>query len=343
MNRPARLFALLLPALLSGPAGAQEEQAPPQPASLFAFETLPAPELWFEVRARASTDERIAADDPLRDAIGAVRAVTSLLAAPEAWLPLDTRGATAEPGLWLEAFDGRLGIAKQFLAEGVERRELKEAVLVLGASLDSAAAQWLEEEWPRRLERATEGRARLEAALNPEVQQAAWARITRLTTMRRPPEAVRVHLVTAPVPPESTLLMLDGRAVGVVSLHERSLAAQAEAVLHELLHDCEARPAYPPNLYLRIRRHLEQSKIGDAELVLHVSHTLHGLTAAEVVRLVLDPEHVDLGVNEGSYARVPGVHAVLAPLWRRYSAGELGAGDFKRALGEGLAELIAER
>ncbi len=331
------LLALPLTLLLS--TSPQTPEAPPPPPYFTLGEPSPVVELWCELRYQAET----AGPSPtgaLAEAVLTAREVDSLLSRPEMWSLVDGAAITAEPGTWLGV---ELVLPKHMIAEGHKRKELRAALDNLFAALDSLWADWNRNEWPARKPVLEERRLELQALLTPEATEKIWGRIQRWLTLTRPPEPFVVHLVTRSAPPGGVTVYSKHRATSLVSVSGRDPSLLCEVVVHELLHALETTPGNPPPVTKEVLAALTKARVKDAKARYRWMHTLYFLAAAELVRQVIDPEHVDYGISQGYYDEAPTVLAGILPIWNKYIDGELPRRDFVRGIAKAaLAAQAAE-
>lgn len=297
-----------LPLLLSLAAGVQE------PAPAFEIRLEPRVELWCEVRHRAAGEGPVPEDD-LAPAVRAARAVDACLRSRLVWSVLDAAALRVEGSDW----PGEpVPVPERFVAEGRTEEELRARIEELYAALAPLAEEWSEREWPAREEELRAAAKRLEKTLDAEVLDDAHALLDRWLELPPPASPVPVFLVTRAGPPGGVTVRHPDGPRCIVAVEGRAESHLVEVVLHELVHAWDVLPSEEPGLLPSLNRALARAGVRDPRRRRDWSHTLHFLAAAEAVRAVIAPEHVDHGERAGVYERLGIVHAELAPLWRAY-------------------------
>ncbi len=310
--------------LLCALALPQDPVVPP----MVKLDTSPGAELWYEVRSQAMAEGAIV-EGPLAGAAEAARAVNAAIADPGFWGRLDGLAIGAEPGEWLAT---EVPFAGKQIAQGHTRKELRAALDTLLAGMDSAAPEWIEKEWPARKAKLVERQAELTKILDVDTRNEAWMRMDRWLQVTPPEAEVLVTLVTrAPGLAAETWYDADG-TMSVVAVEGRSTSTLLEAVLHEYLHALTATPHMLPSLFKVALQALAEKNIWGYENRDAWVHPLYYLAAAEVVRDVHDPKHVDQGLTEGYYDEIKVQYSYLEPMWRDYVNGMVSPNAFCRML-----------
>ena len=238
-----------------------------------------------------------------------------------------------------EALSAHVKLPKFMIGEGSTRREVRGAIDTLLAEYDSAAAPWLEAEWPAReaalKERVTEQNERMTEA----AREGICARIDRWLLLPRPERPIDVFLVTR-CPGRGTVSVMVGDLPHcIAACTDRPGLALTETWLHEVLHGLETIPTFPVPVFGEISSGLIGEGIRNENFRRRWSHVIYGLATAQLVRDVLDDEHVDTGLSEGWYEEeAAGAYAALQPLWQQLVGEEFPRGIFVRKVAKVVAE-----
>lgn len=314
------------------------------PAPLFEVSLTPGSELWSEVRYLASLDpeengEAVPVEPAMAEAVAAARRVGLMLAGEPAWTVLDGQANAVGAGEWLSM---KLKLPGRLLGEGTKRKELRSELELLFASLDSAAAPWIEQHWPARQAALLQAATDLQELFNHEAQTAVLLRLKRWVAAPLPPEPVSVRLVTRSVAPGEVTVLVDSLALSLVSVTGRSTLELCDVVLHEAIHALETRPIHPPTLFNRATAWLIQEGVRKPSVQGKYVHTFYYLAAAEAIRGVIDPNHVDHGITGGYYGRATNAYGVIKPLWDEYVAGNIRRGEMLETVAKKAAALMGK-
>ena len=325
------LIALLLTALLPAQEPVQVQAQVP----LYHLQVSAKHELWCEILYQAELEGEVA-EGPLAGAVRAAREVDRVLAAPEHWMNIHGPVLEVELGAALSA---EVKLPKFMIGEGFKRREVRGAIDTLLAEYDSAAAAWVESEWPAREAALKERVAEQNALVTDAHVEAIWARIDRWLLLPRPGKPVDTILVTRYRGRGTLSVMVAGLPNCMVACEGRAGLALTETWLHEVLHGLETVPTFPVPLFGDLSTELIGQRLRDEDFRRRWSHVVYGLATAQLVRDVIDPSHVDTGIGEGWYeGEAPGAYAVLQPLWRQYVGEEFPRGIFVRRAAKAIAE-----
>jgi len=321
---------MMIPILLSAACVTQDPFGPlDQQVPFFTLEISPASDLWSEVVHHAHLEGEIE-EGPLASATRAARDLHRLLASPRMWAPITGAAITAEPGQWLSA---KVVLTKRMMRPGSTRREVRAGIDLLLAEMDSAAPGWLENEWPARQAVLNEHHKALAEALNPTQAEDIWNRIDRWLTLTRPEKPYPIYLVTRSAPPGGTTVMSSGIATCLVATEGRGTSLLADVALHELMHALETLPGNPPPIFSDVLKMLAYHGVRNPEVKQDWVHTLYYIAAAQLVRDVIDPEHVSHLTAEGQSADSEEIHAALLPIWSRYVDGLIARRRFCEEVG----------
>lgn len=303
------LAALTLPAALAlqdAPAHPVHEELLPIDIQLHE-----AGELWYEVRMRALSGETPAEDDPLAQAIVAMRALGELFDQESSWILVESflLDTTLEEG-FAGPMPGRLRVRNR--REGVGPKMVAEAGLAVAVTLDAAIPWWKAEVWPERRAVLEEVRTDLRAKLSRDVQFSiltdyeAWV----ILGVREHPYPIRI--VSRMPHRGSAMRSFRDTHVAFVGTADRSRGQIVESILHEVIHLHEVVPYWPPSAFKGMRLRMDMVKASD-ELTWDTVHLLHGFFAADMTRSHVDPDHVDNGVGDGAYEELGGLVDVVQP------------------------------
>ncbi|MDA1264188.1 MAG: hypothetical protein O2816_03815 [Planctomycetota bacterium] len=325
------LTALLLTALTA----ADVPQDPVE--SMYSSQLSPTVELWSEVRYQAAQPGE--PSGPLAGAVSAARELGTVLSNELAWRPFTAAVMSSHAGALLGA---EVKLPAFLIAEGHTRKELRAAYEALFAILDSIGPAWIEAEWPKRKPALEEALRAVDTAYDPDAQAAVLPRMDRWIGMPAPKQVCPIHWVTRAATPGSISVISDGLPACIIAVEGRGTSTLVEILIRELMYAAEAQPINPPSLFREVTGMMIDFGVRKPELHHSYSHTLYFIGAAELVRAVIDPEHVDYGIQEGYYATVPREYEVLKPAWDgwinqeypRFRIGKLAAAAAREDLGK---------
>jgi len=331
----ATAIAPLALALLAGagPRSLAQEQAPTH----VEFHASAAIDLYFHVRASAASGH----GSPLEALAPAVAAAKEL------------HGFLAGNPLAYGAIDGLLPGAVRAedivaaFARAPDSLELRGGRKVpLRAGAQKLAAALVQGEpafadlWKEHEKRTSAARERWRAQVAPKERELLAFHLASLG-MRDPRLAIPVYLVAeAPWPGAVTHLDDAGRGVCFVAVDPEPGTRLFETVLHEATHALDVATGDESALGA-LRKKLAAAGHGPGDEAYHdLPHTLMFVQAAESIRRVIDPAHVDYGESEKLYERMGASAEAVRGFWRDHLDGNL---SLEPALDGIVASLAAPR
>ncbi|MDM7916313.1 MAG: hypothetical protein QUU85_13785, partial [Candidatus Eisenbacteria bacterium] len=155
------------------------------------------------------------------------------------------------------------------------------------------------------------------------------------------PEPIPVYLVArSPWPHGVTHRTHQGGGVCWIGADGDSGGLLIETILHEATHALDVRSR--EGVLAELRARLAASPLqGSPSRQRDIAHTLIFVEAAETVRRVLDPQHIDYGEASGYYARVGRVAEVERTIWRQHLDGRVSREQAIAAIVDSLAPALA--
>jgi len=314
------LLALVPPALAllcatSGPFRAPQEKAPTR----IEFHESEAVDLWFHVRAVAGSRAT-----PIEALAPAVEAAQELHRA----LARDALAWGAVEGL-LPGAERASDIVAAFVRapESIELPGGAKAPVRAGAQKLAAALAQAEpafaETWKEHALRTRAARERWQATVGPKERELIAFHLASLG-MRDPNLAIPVYLVAdASWPGAVTHLDEAGRGVCFVAVDTEPGSLLFETVLHEATHALDV-ATNDDSALGALRKKLEAAGHGPRDKLYHdLPHALMFVQAAESVRRVIDPAHVDYGESEKVYERMGASAEAVRGFWHDHLDGHL--------------------
>ncbi len=290
--------------------------------------TSPVVDLYFSVRAAAA---RPSVSELFAPAVAAVRTIDRALGgSPLAWEPLDGRLSGCTTAADVKAAFG--GIADSLGLDhgstpGGKEVELRAPALALADALVALEPAFLET-WKEHEAELAEARARWETKVGPKERALLDFHRTSLG-MPDPKAELSVYLVTdAPWPGAETMLDTQGRGVSFVGVSFIAAGSAPdsqffEIVLHEVTHTLDVASG-EASVFGELRARLGAAGLDPRDRRLHdLPHTLMFVQAAESIRRVIDPAHVDYGEIQKVYARSGPGSEDLRGFWRDHLDGKL--------------------
>jgi hypothetical protein len=315
----ATAIAPLVLALLgsaSVPPPVPQEKAPTR----IEFHESAAIDLYFYVRATAGSGQA-SPIEAIAPAVAAAKELhRGLVGDPLAYGPIEGLLPGAEHAADIAAAFARA-------PESVELRDGRKAPLRAGAQKLAAALVQAEpafaELWVEHEKRTSAALERWKTRVAPKERELLAFHLASLG-MRDPSVAIPVYLVAeASWPGAVTHLDDAGRGVCFVAVDPEPGTRLFETILHEATHALDV-ATNDESALGALRKALEAAGHGPRDRAYHdLPHTLMFVQAAESIRRVIDPAHVDYGETEKVYERMgPSAEAVRG-FWRDHLDGKL--------------------
>ena len=272
-------------------------------------------DLYFNARWRSE----IIVDGAWPEPVGAVWSMASHLSAkfgsPLAWGALDALAAGCESGV--ELAERWAALPETLALPGGRSVELRGPALTFAQALEAAEPAYRN---MHILSRFDEPAARVTNGFSGPLQSALSEACSVLELPV--PASVQVLLVSqAPRPGAMTLRTAQGPicVVGVAGFEGTLLE---EAVLHEAIHAADA--AATGGVLAELRAKLELAGIAKTDpRYRDAVHTIFFVQAAETIRHLADPAHVDYGDARGYYERVGPLAGTVRAAWTSHVRGEI--------------------
>jgi hypothetical protein len=292
----------------------------PDRATRIVFHESPAIDLYFHVRALAGRGGT-SPPESLRAAVEAARELDrTLTGSPLAWGPLEGLLPGAETAADVVA-------AFERAPESLELRGGTKVPLRAGARKLAAALVEAEpataELWEEHARRTSAARKRWEEVVGTEERELLAFHLASLG-MREPGLAVPVYLVAEGSWPGAVTHLDDaGRGVCFVAVDTVPGSLFHETVLHEATHALDV-AAGDESALGELRKKLEGAGRDPRDRAYHdLPHALMFVQAAESIRRVIDPAHVDYGEVEKVYQRMGAGAEAVRGFWRDHLDGKL--------------------
>jgi hypothetical protein len=306
------LNALLAPPQRAAPAAA--------PVTRIVFETSPVADIFFFVRARAST---AGAGEPPPELAEATRAVADLDRDLErffpAWGPLEGHLRAAHAAADLERLFA--GVPETLSLPSGKSVRLRESALRIATLLRAAEPWFLEHLWPEHADRVADARDYLARGLDPHQAECLAYHLACLGMSDPGIELPVVLVAEAPFPGAVTHLDGEGRGVSFVAADPRGGSQLLETVLHEATHSLDVATRGASALEA-LRERLARSGLSQHDRAHRdLPHTLMFVQSAATIRRTIDAQHEDYGDVAGAYAKLPEAAALVRAAWGDYLAG----------------------
>lgn len=318
----------LLPLLLTSPVRRAAPQEEARGTTRFVFLESSAIDLYFH--ARAPTAELALAE--LGPASDAARALDRALGGwMLGWAPLD--GLLPGCTTMAEVKTAFARAPETVETSGGVPVALKETATVLADRLLTAEPAF-QEPWKEHARRLAEVRARWDETVGSQERALIDFHLASLG-MKDPAMELRVYLVcSAPRPGAVTVHDDHGRGVSFVAASAARGSQFLEIVLHEATHTLDL-ASDGRSVLDELRGRLQQSGMdADDPALGHLPHALMFVQAAESIRRVVAPAHVDYGESASVYARMGPAAAAVRGHWRDHL-------DGKTTRAEALAAIVA--
>ncbi len=299
---------------------------------LFEYSLSPGADLYYHVRTLAAgQDESI--PETFAPAVAEIRTIESFFRDRASWPVVD--GAfilVDQPGMYSQALATKLLPPKQHMADGVKRIRVANAASRLAAQLDELAPQWMEHTWPARRQALEATAQRLSLQFSNKLQHELAKELERRIGLPTHDACVTLRLVHQMAGAVSgTLLQSDGVMVCTLSINGLSDATLAEQSLYEFMHALNEQPFFPPSMPQTMLEKLKKSGV-PRDLRLAARNELLHLCAASLMRVYVNPDHVDARLETGKSKQRPKLHALESDLWHQYWSHKILRPEFVDAL-----------
>jgi hypothetical protein len=316
----ALMAGALVLAAMSRAHGARPRQSEPV-ISTIEFRTSPLMDLMMYVRTLAEQGDKAEVPD-IEGLAGAVNVIAEI--GEEAggdWGVFSGPAHTCASAAEMIELAGQL--PETFTMRSGQTLELRAIALKMANALAGAETAYLKDLWPTRKASLDAAAASLRAKFDPK-QREVYSFIQDKLGTARPQSVIPVYLVAdAPWPGAMTYMSRSG-SMCFVGLTATTGSQLLESVIHETLHALDSSTRRAGNVFTQIEQGLREAGMerGDSRMR-DVPHMAMFVQAAETVRRLLDPEHVDYGDTPAAgmapyYERDAKVAAVVRPAWRAY-------------------------
>jgi hypothetical protein len=345
---PAKLASLIavVVALFVEMAAAQESQPvdfpdPPEVIAALDLRISPLMDLMMYVRAMMEQDADVPDIEGLADAVAAARAAQEAMGGSTGW------GIFQGPASGLDSAAEMVELCRQFPEQITTRSgvsyALREVSVSVAEGLAAAEPAFLRELWPQRRVKLEAAAADLRTQIEPR-QEEIYRYVQESLNIARPQETIPLYLVLeGPWPGAQTYRARAGGRC-FVALADHSGSQQLESVIHETLHVLDDSTRGESSVFNELQAAMREAGIPRNDSLRHdVPHTVMFVQAAETVRRLLDPTHVDYGETEmwgrpGLYARQPRIPAAVRPAWRAYLDGVIDRAEAVRRMVQGVVD-----
>jgi hypothetical protein len=272
-------------------------------------------DLWFSVRAMGSSREPIDVPELLKPAADAARALDQELGGALAWGIVE--GTLRACHSAADARKAFASVPETYKTRAEKVVKLRERALNVVDELAKVETAWREKYWADDEKAIRAAQSRL--ATGFLAKQAACFELCAQSIGVAPPDLViSSYLVArAPAPGAITHRDDDHRGICFVSVNAAEGTQLDETVLHEATHALDL--AIADDVFDALRERLAKADVKPDDRVMRdAPHTLMFVNAAETIRRVVDPKHVDYGDASGYYAKVQAIADVERPLWKQY-------------------------
>lgn len=288
-------------------------------------------DLWFEARALSEQQGHGPVEGPLGSLVSALRSFRATVGAPLVG-SLDARVLAAGDAEAVRVAFREL--PDTWSAPGSAALPLRGPALELADLLVMAAPAWAEEQAGALRAKSEVRWEELAAALRGNGFERSLRRAAAALDLPWPEDYTPafVHVLRAPRPGAFTARTRSG-PISLIATQGLQPGELLEVVLHEALHQLEARASAPGvGLPSALDSALATAGLGPRDRRRKVAaHALLFYASAEAVRAGFDGAHVDHGLRAGTYERFPDFHPELLNLFRERFFSEMSEEAFLSA------------